>query len=276
MHSSCMEFDFGKIHYQHLVSGNNKAILFLHSFNSSAASFAKVCDLLKDQANLYCLDMPGHGLSAHLDINKYSKYYSMSGFTVVLAEFLTQLKLKNLIIVADSAGGNAAIRIMRSFKEIKGIVLMGSIQAENKEQLFDIMFQHAPTDLLFQNELNQEEVEKLTAAYVAGSKDSHGFKQMAYEIVHTDGNCREQFGQSLEIEEWPNEIQLIKESVMPLMYILGLQDGFINSIQYQKFLIAHGVKESQIQLLDEVGHCPHLNNPDLCANFILDFIQKIN
>lgn len=273
MHSSFMEFDFGKIHYQHLVSDKEKTILFLHSFNSSAQSFTQVCDLLKDHANIYCLDLPGHGLSAHVDINKHSEYYSISGFTKVLIEFLKRMPLKNVFIVGNSAGGNAAVRAM-AFYKIQGLVLMGSIQAKTAEQAFDIMFPHAPTTLLFKNKLNQQEVEELTAAYVSASNGTEGFRQMAYDINQTDGNCREIFGQSIEREEWPNELQLIKNSTIPLLYILGLQDGFINSIQYEKILITNDIKKSQIKLLEQVGHCPHLDNPELCAKLILEFIDK--
>src|SRR5271170_1855867 len=114
MASSFMDFNFGKIHYQHYSTGKKKTLLFLHSFHSSAASFLNVCDLLKDQFNLLCLDFPGHGLSQHLNVRKYSEYCSLSGLTAVLIEFVNRLKINNLYICGSSMGGNAAVRAVPS------------------------------------------------------------------------------------------------------------------------------------------------------------------
>ncbi len=76
MQSHYLELDWGKLHYQAYFANHQKTLLFLHSFNSSAASFGKLCALLKDQFNLVCLDFPGHGLSSHLDITQYADYYT--------------------------------------------------------------------------------------------------------------------------------------------------------------------------------------------------------
>ncbi|MCE3269479.1 MAG: alpha/beta hydrolase fold family protein, partial [Burkholderiales bacterium] len=96
MQSSFMKFEFGELHYQHFMSGKKTTILFLHAFHSSAASYSQVCDVLKDQFNVVCMDFPGHGLSAHVNIEQYSWYYSLEGFTAVMLEFINNLKLENL------------------------------------------------------------------------------------------------------------------------------------------------------------------------------------
>lgn len=274
MQSSFMKFEFGELHYQHLMSDKKTSILFLHAFHSSAASYSQVCDLLKDQFNVVCMDFPGHGLSEHVNLEQYAWYYSMEGFTAVLIEFINRLKLENLFIVGNSVGGNAAVRAMQSLKVLEGLIIQGSAQAESVDELFALHHSPGPVDFLFQKEFTQEECEVIAAAYVDPYKNEQkNFMQMIYDIKHTDPNCREQFARYLEIQEWVNERQLIQTSMLPLMYILGLQDGFINSIYYKEMLLKAGLQESQIHLLDQVRHVPHLDNPALCANLIAEFIN---
>ena len=270
-----MYFNFGKIHYQHYSTDNKKTILFLHSFHSSAISFLNVCDLLKDQFNLLCLDFPGHGLSQHLDARKYSEYCSLSGLTAVLIEFVDRLNLKNLYICGSSMGGNAAVRAVPSLDVIKGLILIGTVQAKTKEELFSIHFPTAPLDVLFKTELSNSEIEVLVRAYVYKSEDAQAaYKLMAHDIKSTDSNFRKHFKCSLETEEWVDEIQILKNSACRFLYILGLEDGFINSLLYKKLLLKEGFQESQIKIVDRAGHAVHLNNPHLCAKLISEFINR--
>lgn len=269
-----MKFEFGELHYQHFMSDKKTTILFLHAFHSSAASYSQVCDALKDQFNVVCMDFPGHGLSAHVNIGQYAWYYSMEGFTAVLIEFINRLKLKNLFIVGDSMGGNIAVRAMASLKMLDGLIIQGSVQAESVEKLFALHHSPGPVDILFQKEFTAQVCNVIAAAYVDPYKNEQkNFTQMVYDIKHTDSNCREQFAHSLETQVWVNERQLIQNSTVPLIYILGLQDGFINSIDYKKVLLEAGLQESQIHLLDQVRHVPHLDDPALCAKLIVEFIN---
>ena len=276
MHSSYMEFDFGQLHYSHSNSRKKTTIIFLHSFNSSATSFAKISELLKDHFSIYCLDFPGHGLSARIDVNQYGQYCSMDGLSSILIEFVDRLQLKDIVMVGNSMGGNAAVRAMPSLKTLDALILMGSIQAATTEQLFKIMYATAPLDILFKNKLSEQEIEVLAKAYVYQSEtEKDSFKQMKNDIKKTDGNFREQFARSIELQAWTDELQLIKNCTIPLLYILGVQDGFINTSDYKKLLLEAGLQEPQLQLLEHVSHVPHLDNPNLCARLILEFIDGV-
>lgn len=57
------------------------------------------------------------------------------------------------------------------------------------------------------------------------------------------------------------------------MYVLGEDDGFINSPHYKGILINAGLKDSQIHLLKNVRHVPQLDEPQTIANLISDFIK---
>ena len=276
MQSSFMEFEFGKLHYRHLMSDKKQTILFLHAFHSSAASYAQVCDLLKDQFNVVCLDFPGHGESEHVNVEQYAWYYSMEGFSAVLIEFIDRLKLQHLVIVGDSVGGNATVRAMPSLKVLEGLIIEGSAQAASVDELFALHHSSGPITFLFQKEFSQEECEVVAAAYVDPQKNGgENFKQMVRDIQRTDPNCREQFSGYLKTQAWVNELQRIQKCAVPLMYILGKEDGFINSVHYAKVLVEAGIEKSKIHLLDQVRHVPHLDNPELCAELILSLVDSL-
>ncbi len=273
MQSNFMDFEFGKLHYSTSISGHKNTIIFLHAFHSSAAASSKICNLLKDKFNLICLDFQGHGLSPHLDMNQYSHYYGFAGAAKVLIEFLNNLKnlkLENIILVGDSLGGNTMARALPHLKNIKGLVFIASIQAENKDIAFKIMFPEAPLDLMFKKDLNTQEIEKLAQAYACKE-----LELMAVDITNTDPNFREHFPRNIESEEWVDEVKMLKNNPLPLLYILGKQDGFVNAVFYKKILLERGLAESQIKLLDQAGHVCHLDQPEICAQLISEFANKI-
>jgi pimeloyl-ACP methyl ester carboxylesterase len=270
-----MNFIFGNLYYSHILSGKDKTLLLLHAFHSSTKSYAPLCDFLKDRYNIVCLDFPGHGLSDRIDCQKYSWYYSVEGFTEILMEFIGRLQLSNLYIVGDSVGGNCAVRVMRNLsKIISGLILMGTAQARSVEMLFSLHHQTKAQELLFQKERSKKENEVVAAAYVNPYfNKGKNFKQMMYDIQHTDPNCREYFAKQIESQEWIDELQIIQSSTAPLIYILGEDDGFINSSQYRDKLIEVGIKKTQIHLIKNARHMPQLDNPIAVSEVITNFIK---
>ncbi len=276
MHSDIMEFEFGQLHYSHFMSGKDTTLLLLHAFHSSTASYEPLCALLKNQYNLVCLDFPGHGLSTHVDCNQYAWYYSMEGLTADLGELIERLQLSNYYIIGDSVGGNCAVRAINTLHGLSGLVLMGTVQARSVEMVFSLHHQTRALELLFQKERSQEEDQIVAAAYVNPSlHEGKPFQLMMHDLQHTDPNCREFFSKQLETQEWVDELQLIQDATIPLAYVLGEDDGFINSSHYKSVLIEAGLKDSQIHLLENVRHVPQLDDPQTTAKISENFFSNL-
>jgi pimeloyl-ACP methyl ester carboxylesterase len=274
MKHDIMNFKFGQLHYSHNLSGKDKTILLLHAFHSSISSYAPLCDLLKDKYNIVCLDFPGHGLSEHVNCQRYSWYYSIEGFTEVLIDFIDKLQLSNFYIVGDSVGGNCAVRAINTLDGLLGLVLMGTAQARNVEMIFALHHQTKALELLFQKERSKKEDEIVAKAYVNPTvNEGKNFSQMMFDIQHTDPNCREYFAKQLETQKWVDELQIIQNTIVPLVYILGQDDGFIDSSQYQDFLIEAGIQKPKIHLIKNARHMPQLDNSKAVSEIINDFIK---
>ena len=129
---------------------------------------------------------------------------------------------------------------------------------------------------MFQKGRSAKEDEIIAAAYVNPSlHQGSAFKLMLDDIQRTDPNCREFFAKQLETQQWVNELQLIQNFNKPLLYILGEDDGFINSSLYRDFLIGNGIAASQIHLLKNARHMPQLDNPRATAQLIGDVMMQI-
>lgn len=272
MRSDTMDCKFGKLHYAYSFSGKETTLLMLHAFHSSTKSYAPLCELLKNKFNIVCLDFPGHGFSARVDCQKYSWYYSIEGFTGILIDVIDQLQLTNFYIVGDSVGGNCAVRSMNTINGLLGLILMGSAQASSVDMVFSLHHQSKALELLFQKQRSETEDEIVAAAYVHPELNGgKNFQQMMYDIQHTDPDCREYFAQQIETQQWVDELQLIQHASVPLTYILGEDDGFINSLLYRDVLIKAGIKESHIHLIKQARHMPQLDNPEVVGDIIVDF-----
>ena len=275
MLSDTMEFEFGQLHYSHIMSGKDITLLLLHAFHSSATSYEPLCALLKNQYNLVCLDFPGHGLSTHVDCDQHAWYYSMEGFTAALIEFIHRLGISNYYIVGDSVGGNCAVRAMHTLHGLSGLVLMGTVQAKSVDMVFSLHHQTRALELLFQKERSQEEDQIVAAAYVNPDiNEGQPFQLMMHDLQHTDPSCREFFSNQLETQAWVDELQLVHDAAVPLMYVLGEDDGFINSHHYKDFLIKAGLNNSQIHLLKNARHVPQLDDPQTAAKLISAFVKS--
>ena len=198
----------------------------------------------------------------------------MAGFTAVVIEFTKRLQLSHYYIVGGSVGGNCAVRAMTSLPGLSGLVLMGSAQARTVEMIFSLHHQTRALELLFQKKRSQQEDQIVVAAYVDPQlHEGKNSQLMMHDLQRTDPNCREYFSKQLETQEWIDELQIIQNAAIPLIYILGEDDGFINSPHYRDILMEAGLKHSHIHLLKDVRHVPQLDDPQATANLISDFVR---
>ena len=274
MQSSYMTFDFGKLHYQHAVSGKKQTILFIPALNSSAAAFTKTGELLKDQFNIIALDIPGHGLSDRLNVQKYSHYYHFDGIVDILLAFLDRLKLTNVYIAGNSLGGNTGIRALPNTKSITGLILLSSIHAENSEHFFNAVRSPEALKLNAKSIFSEEDITTLASHYIAKTAPKEAFTKMTVDLAQTDGHFREHFIADVENQPFPNEFKYLKDSKIPVIYIGGKEDAFITPAYYDRLVQQGIVKRDNLHLLDDVAHVPTLENPERCAQLIADFMQQ--
>jgi pimeloyl-ACP methyl ester carboxylesterase len=110
----------GNIHY--LEYGQGVPVVLLHANPGDSQDFQAVIPNLSQQFRVLALDFPGYGQS---EIPQRPEATNVLFYYKVLREFLTALALPPAFFIANSIGGNVAVRLAsESPKLVRGLVLI--------------------------------------------------------------------------------------------------------------------------------------------------------
>lgn len=102
--------------------GKGQALVLLHANPGDSQDYAAIMPALIQQYRVIALDWPGYGASPSLNQPEIANGVI---FAKLLKEFLDELELKQILLIGNSLGGNAAIRLSVEHPElIKGLVLV--------------------------------------------------------------------------------------------------------------------------------------------------------
>lgn len=275
MPSKHLDFEFGRVHYTSNERTDLPPLLMLHGNASSAESFEALAAQLDNRFHVIALDFPGHGRSEHLRIPEAAYYYSMEGLRTMLVEVIERLRLQGCILAANSLGANIAAQALPDLTGLRGLVLMASIHSAGKEDFFSNVRPEAPSKTSLKKELDEADVQVLTQAFIHPSKTGLAYDQMAHDIRQADGNFREQIVKFMALQAWPDEIRLLHDSRVPMLYIGGVKDVFIQPAYFERLVERVPQLKGRMELLDGVSHVPHLEDPQRCAQLLQDFAASL-
>ncbi|MDP9457425.1 MAG: alpha/beta fold hydrolase [Actinomycetota bacterium] len=108
--------DVEKLSTHYLTGGEGPPLVLLHGHGESSASWRWVLPALSRTHRVYAPDFPGAGGSA-----KFSDYSQPTSFySDFLAAFLDALGLERVALVANSHGGNTALRLVPPCRTASG------------------------------------------------------------------------------------------------------------------------------------------------------------
>ena len=110
----------GVVNYTEL--GHGTPILLLHANPGDQRDFAAVMEPLSRHGRVFALDWPGYGQSPALPD---AETLTVEDIYQVLDEFVVTLGLKDLLLIGNSLGGNAAVRLAACHPQrVRGLVLV--------------------------------------------------------------------------------------------------------------------------------------------------------
>ena len=103
-----------RLHYLERTTRNpDYTLLFLHGLSSSSYLWVPlVKEFESDIADIYCLDLRGHGLT-----DKPEGNYSLETLANDVLNFIKKKNLKNIIIIGQSMGGDLGVSICQKVNE---------------------------------------------------------------------------------------------------------------------------------------------------------------
>ena len=108
----CVKVD--DIEMTYLKEGKgDKTLLFLHGLSSNADAWFKNIEALKETYTCIAVDLPGHGKSS-----KPQGIYTPTFFADIIYKFIKKKRLKNIILVGHSMGGQASMKLVLMHPEV--------------------------------------------------------------------------------------------------------------------------------------------------------------
>ncbi|OBI94223.1 alpha/beta fold hydrolase [Mycobacterium sp. 1245805.9] len=259
-------------------AGDGPAVLLIHGMAGSSATWHAIIPQLSKKYRVIAPDLLGHGMSA-----KPRGDYSLGAFAVFLRDLLDELGVDRATVIGQSLGGGIAMQFAHQHREhCERLALIGSgglgpdlspvlriLSAPGAEFVLPVV---APQPVL---NLGNKLGSWLTSAGIQSPRA--GQMWHAYSSL-SDRRTRQAFLRTLrsvvdyrgQAVSALNKIHLT--AGMPVVLIWGDQDRII---PVAHAYAAHDALEgSRLEVLEGIGHFPHVEAPSAVADILEDFIAS--
>jgi pimeloyl-ACP methyl ester carboxylesterase len=242
---------------------NKKHLVLLHGFLDSSHTFRKILSYIKNDYNVYIIDIPGHGKTK---VPYIRELWQISTLTRGLYRFIFEyLNLNFPIFLTHSMGGFLVFHLLKYAKKRKDYpekfncilfaIAPGMLRFEEslREKNFRLFFPSTIEDIdnLLKNifPVNLPDIPLFVKYYLLKEWNHQGMK---YLILNTLENEEEVFFTEEELKKSPHP--------QKTYFIWGTEDKIV-PLKYGKIL--HNiVKPSKLITIEQTGHTPHSERPD--------------
>ncbi|MCE7734419.1 MAG: alpha/beta hydrolase [Candidatus Heimdallarchaeota archaeon] len=215
--------------------------------------------------------------------------YSLDIFSLAIAEWMKNKKLKNVVLVGNSFGGGISIGIWDIVpKRISAIILVSSA-GFGKELLWNYRIASLPVlnEIIIFLTINRyipinngrrswksiiKNYKDIPDDFLSLSdyyKDDHEIRR-AYTYVMK--NMVSLYGQPKNTVKLIHTItKKIKKNKVPVLVVWGKEDQVI---PYQHGVIAKKLTNGKLELMDECGHMPYFEYPELFNKIVINFLNN--
>lgn len=243
-------------------------ILLLHGFDSSVLEFRRLLPLLAAENETWAVDLLGFGFTDRIT----GIGFSPTAIKTHLYYFWKTLIQEPVILVGASMGGAAAIDFTLTHSEaVKKLVLIDSAGFTASSAMGKFMF--PPFDYLAAQFLRNPNVRVSISrtAYKNRSLASVDAQLCAAMHLHMPGweQALISFTKSGGYSSFKNKLTQIEQ---PTLILWGEYDRILGIADANKFKQA--ISHSKLIWIKECGHVPHLEQPHITAQHILEFTEQ--
>ncbi|CAN5468170.1 alpha/beta hydrolase [soil metagenome] len=253
------------------AEGKGMPVFLLHGFGEDATVWNKQTSFLKDHCRLLIPDLPGSGLSA-FDTNNTGDSESIEYYADVIDALLEYENIESCIMLGHSMGGYITLAFAEKYpNRLKGFGLIhASAFADGEEKK--------------QNRLKGIAMMEAYGAYAFLKNTTPNLFAAKFKTIHP-GNVEaliekgRSFSTSVLQQYYkammnrPDRTQVLKESSIPVLFILGSDD--VAAPMKDVLKQTHLPKISFIHILEDTGHMGMWEDAEKLNNAILEFIKGI-
>lgn len=242
----------------------DRCVVLLHGYLESMIVWDEFVDLLKDEVRVVTLDLPGHGIS-----NVIGEVHTMEYLAKCVGDAMAALGIERYSMVGHSMGGYVSLAMLDEYRDhIDNIILLSSTTSADGQEKCD---------------RRRREIELIKAGKkntLARLVPHAGF---APENVKRLQDYIEDIGELILMTEDEGVIailggmiarksrgDMLRESNIPHMFIFGRHDYYIPEDVAQEMISQDPT--ARVVWLEHSGHMGFIEEPELCANAILDMV----
>ncbi|MDB9321682.1 alpha/beta fold hydrolase [Nodularia spumigena] len=241
-------------------------ILLIHGFDSSVLEFRRLLPLLARDNQTWAVDLLGFGFTDRMA----GLPFSPIAIKTHLYHFWKTLINQPVILVGASMGGAAAIDFTFTYPEVvEKLVLIDSAGLKGGSPLSKLMF--PPLDAFAANFLRNPKIRDRI------SRTAYKNQLLASIDAQLCGALH------LEMPNWTQALIAFTKSggysafkakhlsaiVQPTLILWGDTDKILGTVDGKKFQQA--IPHSKLIWIQDSGHVPHLEQPEITAQHILKF-----
>lgn len=277
------------VHYRDQGNPNGKIIVMVHGGFGSLHNWEGWVEALKKEYRLISMDLLGHGLTGDYPDNLYTRHAQRD----MINQLLNKLKVDKYIIAGNSFGGGIALEVALAYPEqIEGLILVDSEGVPNSEDGYDAsLFTDAEavspedpnfTKVSFLESLGAKFINAKTIKSVLESMFSN--KELLTDeyvdhfarILRYEGNREAQllmFSQGLSlVAQHPEDLKpRLHEISCPTLVMAGADDTLVPMFVSNSF--NELITDSELVVIENAGHMPMIEQPQISAKAVRDFIQ---
>lgn len=243
------------IYYQKVGTGS-KDLILLHGWGQDVSTWWGIVEELKDDFTLWLIDLPGFGRS---DLPK--RPFKIKDYAEVVEEFIGKNQITNPILLGHSLGGRVAINLACQLGVVKlnKLILVSSAGIKPKQDLIKpLIYPIAKLSKLIPNWFNLRE--KLRVAF---------YRSLESDYLSA-GPLRETLKNILD-EDLTEDLEKIETETL---LIWGEKDPTKEASLKNAKKMYQLIRNCRLEIIDDVGHFPHLENPFLFVYWIKEFCQE--
>lgn len=243
-----------------------KCVVLLHGYLESMIVWDEFVDRLKDKVRVVTLDLPGHGIS-----NVIGEVHTMEYLAKCVGDAMAALGIERYSMVGHSMGGYVSLAMLDDYRDhLDNIILLSSTTSADSQEKCD---------------RRRREIELIKAGKkntLARLVPHAGF---APENVKRLQDYIEDISELILMTEDEGVItilggmierqsrgDMLRESGIPHLFIFGRHDYYIPEEVAEEMIAEDPTAE--VVWLEHSGHMGFMEEPELCANAILDMILK--
>lgn len=252
----------GKVRASYVDLGSGEPVLLLHGLGGSIESWANSIGGLAKSFRVIAVDLPGFGLSDKPKMN-----YAIRFYTKFVSQFLKELEINKISIVGSSLGGHVAAEVAISHPRlVKKLVLVSPAGALPRS------FKGSPALWRYVQVINAKSFEQAKYALFAVDNKpvDDSYAQSVYEKISMPG-AREAFMSALAgSAKAPRLTSRLNKIKAPTLLLWGKEDYMIPVKFAEPFI---EMKNCRVILLEDCGHRPHFERPELFTKMVADFLS---